>query len=183
MATTVQVYVNPKAGQFAGARILDRELIGQLKPGAYKAKITKLRSTKADNFYHKILEIAAIHWPDGVNPDPKGDKELLRAWCQCKAGPHWRKSLTGPPEAKDMVIAAIEALKGDGKYAFVEEIATDDGPKLRLHIPLSIDHDHMGEDEIRPLRDKVFEIIEFVFEMTPKQLLEHHVSSVQEEVP
>ncbi len=155
----------------APKRRIDADLLAAMKPGPYKAKITKLRSQKAHNLYFKAIEVAAEQWPSNLEPEPKGDAELLRAWLQCTAGPKWRKSLDFPPETHELIVTLIQEIRGEGRYAFVDPVVTTKGPKLRCTIPLSIAHDAMDEDEFAPLREGVFEIIELTFGKTVNDLV------------
>ena len=176
MPITVQVLpiiVGGKPQGLAPKRRIDAELLAGLKPGAYKAKISKLRSIKADRLYHCAIEVAADNWPEGEEPEPKGDKELLRAWLQCKAGPNWRKSADFPWDTRHSAIFLIEHLVGEGRYAFTERIDTDQGPKFRVHVPLSINHDNMDDEEFQPLRAAVLEMLELKFNCSALELVAH----------
>lgn len=160
------------------ARRIDYDLMRErLKPGVkYKAKITQARSRPAHNFYFGVIEAAAMYWPKRDEPHPEGDAKLLRAWLQCKAGPKWRKNVDGPPDSYEFALKMIEALAGDGRYAFVDSvITTDKGPVLRVHVPLSINWDEMpeGSGAFGELRQEVFDIIELKFHMTVHELVAH----------
>lgn len=167
----LQVAPSKMGNALVPLRRIDAELIASIKPGKYRVKLTQLRSVRAHNHYFKVIEIAADNWGK-QEPDPQGDAKLLRAWLQCKAGPQWRTSLTGPLEALPLVKSTVEAMHAD-KYVFIDEADYDGRRMCRVHVPISINHDDMGEEKFRPLRQAVYEIIELKFKCTIDELLMH----------
>lgn len=158
---------------FTPARRIDAEFINELKPGEYVNKISRLRSRKAHNYYFLAIDRACENWPRQDEPCPEGDEKKLRAWLQCKAGPKWRKNIDGPPESVEMAIKIIEALAGEGRYAFVDTVVmTDAGPKLRVHIPVSVNEYDMPGDEFIELETAVFEVLELKFGCTIQELID-----------
>jgi hypothetical protein len=160
------------------ARRADLDMLARMKRGkSYKVVVTELRSKKADGLYHDALTWAARNWPEGMWPNPDGDKELLRAGLQCKAGPRWRKSVDFEPGSVKSALFLIEEFRGEEKYAFTQPVELTDpktgelGQWLRVHVPISIAHEAMPEKAMVDLRRAVIEQIEEVFEMEIKAFI------------
>jgi hypothetical protein len=150
----------------------DEEALLKMADGVpYRAKLSKHRSVKGNNFYFRAIARACENWPHGQEPEPEGDSELLRAWLQCRAGPEWRMSQDFPVEAAAAVMWLLEHIRADNKYAFIKTVTTEEGPKLRVLIPKSTAFDQMDEEENAPLRKAVFEIIESVIGVKVEDLV------------
>ena len=150
---------------------LDAKLLERLPENRnLTVKASQPRSNKAQNYYHHVIQLAADHWPHGVEPEPEGDKELLRAWLECMAGPKWRNTRDFPPEMAGDIVWLMRELAGS-RYAFVKAVETEEGPKLRVYVPKSTKYHKMDEAEFTPLRDEVFRIIEGTLDVTVQQLV------------
>jgi hypothetical protein len=170
MATTLQI--RREGNLLLPMRPNDSLMMQQLPEGkAFKAKVTKLRSSKANRFYFKVLDLAAFHWPSGLEPEPEGDANLLRAYLQCQAGPEFSWKIDFPVEAYKSVIEMIERTRAKDVFAFVKTIKTDQGDKLRVYIPESTAFDMMEEAVNIKLRRLVFEQIEIVLGKPVEQLV------------
>jgi hypothetical protein len=176
MAIELQGYRNEDELTVKPLRAADQAMLERMKPGR-NYKITELRSRKGDGLYFKALDVAAELWPEGKWPEPAGDAELLRYALQIRAGRGWRKQCDFPPAAVASALAVIEAMRGDGKYAFTKGIQLPDpetgeiGDWMRTYIPISISHDEMGEVRFAPLRKAVIEQIEITFGCDVKELI------------
>lgn len=166
---SVRLLVHPTSQGLAPARRIDAELIAKIKPGKYLAKLSKPRNSLVHRLFFASIAAAALHWPEGVEPEPEGDEKLLRAWLLCKAGYSEKKDF--PPSAVEGVIWLIERLRGENRYAFVKDVVTDEGPKLRVYVPQSIAYREIDEDRFRPIKEAVFEIIEEVIGVPADQVL------------
>jgi hypothetical protein len=141
-------------------------------------RLSQPRNPKTHRLYFKVIAIAAALWPEGHEPEPKGDADHLRAWLQCKAGCcHWYDFRT---DDTDTVIAFMKDIRGEGKFAFAEGIqvtplhgGSPPIDKLRIYVPDTIEYDAMGEDKFRPIKDAVFEIIEMVLGVKVEILLKN----------
>ena len=151
------------------ARRCDADLLAGLKPGKYRAKLTKPRNPLVHRLYFAVIAAAALHWPEKTEPEPEGDEKLLRAWLQCKAG--YSEKRDYDPGAVDGAIWLIEHLRSDGKYAFIKQIDTDEGGKFRVYVPQSIQYEELDENQFRPIKEAVFEIVEEVIGVAADQLL------------
>ena len=152
-------------------RAVDLKALEGLPTGvSLKAKISKPRNRLVHRLYFAAIAAAAKHWPHGVEPEPEGDADRLRAWLQCKAGHAIR--IVFPVTAKDAVIALIENMTSKDKYAFTKEGVIAGEPALAVFLPLSIDYSTLDEAEFAPTKTAVFEIIEATLGVTVKQLVE-----------
>lgn len=140
-------------------------------------RVTRPRNPKTHRTYFKVIALAATMWPEGHEPEPDGDENHLRAWLQCKAGRcHWYDFRV---DDIDTVSALIRDVRGDGKFAFLKCVpvrphrGAEPVDKLRVYIPDTIEYEALDEDQFKPIKDKVFEIIEQVLGTTVKELLEH----------
>lgn len=165
------IYVHSDGATLTPVRPVDIKALAKLPIGKpLRNSITRPRNGKVHRLYFAAIAAAAKHWPEGAEPEPEGDADLLRAWLQCKAGYARRRFF--PVAAKDAVIALIQDIRGDDKYAFVKEVQVDGEPGLVVFIPMSIDYGTLDEKEFEPIKQPVFEIIESMMECSVKELVE-----------
>lgn len=165
------VWVKSDGKALLPLRPVDMKAFVKLEIGKpFKATITMPRNRKVDRLYFAAIRAAAKTWPEGVEPQPEGDEDLLRAWLQCRVG--YCKRRRWPVSAKEMVIELIKDVRADDKYAFVKECLWDGQPALEVLIPLSIDYNTLDEKAFEPIKTPVFDLIESVMGCTVKQLVE-----------
>ncbi|MBP8235146.1 MAG: hypothetical protein KAY22_22875, partial [Rhizorhabdus sp.] len=136
----------------------------------YRCRLTHPRNGLVHRTYFAAIAAAAKRWPEGMEPQPEGNADLLRAWLQCKAGRFTRR--TAPVAAKDTVIWLLGEIRDADKYAFVKEVLVDGEPHLGIFVPDSVAYDEMDDTEFEPLKTAVFTRIEEVFGMDVKTLIE-----------
>lgn len=167
----IQFHVKREGKTLVPFRKVDEAALEKLperRPIAITA--SKPRSWQAQKLFHSVIAIACDNWPEGIEPNPEGNKELLRAWLECMAGPKWRRTIDFPVEVAEGIVALMRELAGD-KYAFVKPIEVDGEPRLRVYVPKSTRYRQMDEAEFSPLRDEVFRIIEATLGVPIEQLL------------
>jgi hypothetical protein len=168
MPSSILIPVRPKDG----------EALKKLPVGTWlNGRITQPRNPKTHRLYFKVIALACAMWPDDLEPfgpDQAKDEDLLRAWLQCKAQYcHWWDF---SPENYQAVIGLMKDIRGENKFCFVRPInlRLDDGEfanRLRVYVPDSIEYEKLGEEEFRPIKESVFEIIQMVLGVTIEDLL------------
>jgi hypothetical protein len=151
----------------------DLEILHEMKENVvHLARITRRRNRKAHNLYFKVIEVATKHWPQDRDPRPEGNEEKLRAWLQCKAG-HCEQHMF-PPEYQNSVVSLIQSTRNNKQFCFIDPGINDDGePVIVVSIPYSVDEDTVDEDQFRPVREKVFGIVESVLECSIETLIDY----------
>lgn len=146
--------------------------MGMLTEGKpLKCKLTNPRNPKVHRLYFSAIAAAAKHWPEGEEPEPGGDADLLRAWLQVKAGYAIRRVFD--VEAMPVLIALISDIRASDKYAFVKQTKLISGePAAVAFIPLSISYAELDDAAFEPIKSSVFDIIESVLGCTITQLVE-----------
>lgn len=136
----------------------------------FKARLTKPRNALVHRLYFSAIAAAARRWPETEEPYPQGSADLLRSWLQIRAG--YKEVVIFPVSAYDAVIKLLERTRGEDRYAFVKQTTVDGEPALGVFTSLSIAYDTLSEDEFRPVKESVFSIIEGIFQMDVKTLVE-----------
>ncbi len=175
MAT--ELFVTPSrcvycaADRLVGTRASDHIDIGMLTEGKpLKCRLTNPRNPKVHRLYFSAIAAAAKHWPEGAEPEPGGDADLLRAWLQVKAGYAIKRVFS--VEAMPVLIALIGDVRASDKYAFVKQTTVAGEPAAVAFIPLSISYAELDDEAFAPIKSSVFDIIESTLGCTITQLVE-----------
>lgn len=154
-----QIYFHRHGETLTPIREKDRlELLKLPENKPLRANITKPRNPKVHRLYFAAIAAAAKHWPEDAEPlDLNQDEAMLRAFLQVKSGYFTRKIFD--LSAKDQLIELIADIRGEGKFAFVKQTIFNKEPCVAVFTPLSIRYEELGDEEFRPLKESVFEII------------------------
>jgi hypothetical protein len=147
-----------------------------------KAKVPVPRVHKWHDLFFGVIADACHHWPEGADPLPEGDPELLRSWLLCKAN-HctWTDyPLSGNDKFNQITVASIDAeiqlAKRRGEYPFMRErwikVDGEKVPVMRVYRAKSIAHDAIDEVEFNDIKQRVFEVIEAVLGVEIKTMIE-----------
>lgn len=144
--------------------------IPERKP--YNVNVPVPRVQKAHDLFFAVVSDACEHWPDGHEPQPDGDTEVLRAWLLCRIGwCEWRDyPLSENERANQVTAASVDAdmrdAKHHGTHPFLRSgqmvIDGEKMPTLRVYRSKSISHDLVDEVQFREIKSAVFEVIEEV---------------------
>ena len=134
-----------------------------------KAILSRPRRQKNHAHFFAAIAAATDHWPDGMEPDPNGNSERLRAWLLCKAG--YCDFIDFPVEASSSVIALIEKFRGDGRHAFVRVGSIGGEPTLRVFYPKSIAWDELDETAFVEVKQAVCAVIHAIIGVPADQLV------------
>lgn len=145
------------------------EKLGKLPEGrALKAKVHLPRSTPAHRMFFAVIGGATENWPHGVEPNPDGDTELLRAWLLCRAGHCDRIDFPFPDDerSRQMVLASVtdlvNRLRASGQYPFIRMGEIEKQPAVRVFISKSMDYEHLDEAGFIPIRQHIYDDIEAI---------------------
>lgn len=127
----------------------------------FKGQVTVPRQSKTHDTFFGVIADICRHWPEGLEPEPEDDAELLRAYLLCAVG--WKDSVPVPVFATErenqqmmqFVDAMIIRQRVKKEYPFTRPIVKG-GVALAVHWAKSIDHDTLDEVEFRPIADKVY---------------------------
>lgn len=141
--------------------------LAKIKDGRIvKTVINQPRSGPANRMFFAVLRMAAQHWPHGVEPNPDGDTELLRAWLLCRAGHCDRIDFPFPDDerSRQMVLASVtdlvNRLRASGQYPFIRMGEIEKQPAVRVFISRSMDYEHLDEAGFAPIRQHIYDDIE-----------------------
>jgi hypothetical protein len=126
--------------------------------------LIKRRSPQLHRYFFATIKSAYDNWPESHEFQPT-DTEHLRAWLECKAG---HRDVIEEPivgtgvKSKNMIafMARVQATRiaNGAHYMF---FAGRDSPSAVIAlVPRSISFSNIGDDEFRPIAEKVFDIID-----------------------
>lgn len=141
-----------------------------------KAKISLRRSAPAHRMFFAVIAAAAQHWPHGVEPEPEGDAELLRAWLLIRAGHcdkidfHWPDDEVQQQMTTASIANLIGRLRNGGQYPFIRQgeatIEIDGKPQrcpvVRIFISRSMDYETLDEAAFGRIRKHSYDDIEAI---------------------
>lgn len=126
----------------------------------FKARLTQPRNPKVHNLFFAACDAAAKQWPEGEEPYPEGDGDMLRGWLLCKAG-HCVRLDDFKPEQIASIITLIQSLRAEDKYAYVKPYQKKDGSDwLAVFIPKSISYEAADEADFAPVKTDCIERME-----------------------
>jgi hypothetical protein len=133
-----------------------------------KAKIALRRSMPAHRLFFACVAAAAEHWPDGVEPEPEGDAELLRAWLLIRAGHADRIDFPIPDDdiqAQVMMASVtdlINRLRTRGEFPWIRTGEKNGQAMVRVFISKSMNCEALDETAFAPIRQHCFDTIEAI---------------------
>jgi Protein of unknown function (DUF1367) len=140
----------------------DVEKLRDFAPGSLvKINVKRPRRRKPHSMFFAAIARAFENWPELHEFQPE-NPEHLRAWLLVKAG---YRSIFGesmnrlnnnPMRMLEFVKSAMERQRSAGGYSFVTEHR---GSIVQI-VPESIAFSELDEDQFRPLRDAVYQLIE-----------------------
>ena len=130
-------------------------------PGSLvKIDVKRPRRRKPHSMMFAVIARAFENWPEKHEFSPE-NPEHLRAWLLVKAGyrsifGESMNRLSSPLSMVEFVKAAMSRQRSCGGYSFV----TDYNGSIVQLVPHSIAFHQLDEDQIRPIRDAVYQLIE-----------------------
>lgn len=134
-----------------------------------KFKVSIPRRQRNHAHFFAAIAAATDHWPEGHEPEPKGNSERLRSWLLCKSG--YCEHIDFPVEAATAVVALMQRFAKDEKHCFVRPGTVGGVDTLRVFIPKSIAWDELDETSFVEIKQAVFSTIHAIIGVPADELV------------